>query len=481
MAEAFKLPDTGQTRCYQTVSPWAEIPCDGTWQDGDYDINPMSFTDNGDGTVTDDNTGLMWQQEDDNQQYNWYQATGTAHETHNSSNDDVCGFLEIGDYDDWRLPAKKELMTIIDYSIPYPGPLIMTSIFPNTNPGRYWSATTDASNPDLAWSADFGIGGVNIYGYKSTNILYVRCVRGNQNSQSLSDNGDTVTDGRTGLEWQKGEVGSMTWGDALAYCEGLSLANSSNWRLPNAKELESISDDTRSGPAIDPLFSSAYTSYYWTSTSNVYGPTYAWTVKFVSGSVEGFAKNQFGSVRCVKQGAVPVSGDLTIAFSGSGRGTVSGDGFLDGNPASFSIDTGATQQLDVGTSVSLTAAPSAYSLFTGWTGDCSGAAPDCNLTMTADTSVTAGFDIDSAHKTLVGVSDYYPTLQEAYDNAANPGTVKAWGTEFNDGGLTCNLAKDVTFKGGYDEGYESNSGYTTLQGTLTIHGGSVVMENMVVR
>jgi hypothetical protein len=62
---AFKLPDSGQTKCYQTIDPYAEIPCTGTGQDGAYNINPMSYTDNDNGTVTDNNTGLMWQKQDD--------------------------------------------------------------------------------------------------------------------------------------------------------------------------------------------------------------------------------------------------------------------------------------------------------------------------------------------------------------------------------------------------------------------------------
>jgi hypothetical protein len=58
---AFKLPDSGQTKCYQSVSPFDEIDCAGTGQDGAYSYNPLSYTDNGDGTVTDNNTGLIWQ------------------------------------------------------------------------------------------------------------------------------------------------------------------------------------------------------------------------------------------------------------------------------------------------------------------------------------------------------------------------------------------------------------------------------------
>ena len=52
-SEAFRLPDSGQTKCYQAVSPYAEIPCAGTGQDGMYSINHLSYTDNGNGTVTD--------------------------------------------------------------------------------------------------------------------------------------------------------------------------------------------------------------------------------------------------------------------------------------------------------------------------------------------------------------------------------------------------------------------------------------------
>lgn len=55
-AFAFNLPDTGQSKCYQGIDPYAEIPCTGTGQDGAYTINPMSYTDNGNGTVTDNVT-----------------------------------------------------------------------------------------------------------------------------------------------------------------------------------------------------------------------------------------------------------------------------------------------------------------------------------------------------------------------------------------------------------------------------------------
>jgi len=175
--EAFKLPDTGQTKCYRGVDPYDEIPCAGTGQDGAYTINPMSFTDNGNGTVMDNNTGLMWQKEDDGNTYNWYQAAGVYDATYNSNSLNVCGALNLGGYGDWRLPSKKELITIVDYLLPYPGPAINTTYFPNTSASYYWSSITLATSPGYAWIVHFGDGFV-AYTRKDDDSMYARCVRG---------------------------------------------------------------------------------------------------------------------------------------------------------------------------------------------------------------------------------------------------------------------------------------------------------------
>jgi hypothetical protein len=140
----------------------------------------MSFTDNGNGTVTDNNTGLLWQRQDDGNPYNWYQATGEVNSSYNPSGGsykNVCGSLNLGGYADWRLPTKKELIAIVDYSIPYPGPTI-DPIFTNTQPSNYWSSTTLAGYPYNAWYVNFSYGYVG-YSVKH-NSMYVRCVRGGQ-------------------------------------------------------------------------------------------------------------------------------------------------------------------------------------------------------------------------------------------------------------------------------------------------------------
>ena len=187
-AATFKLPDSGQTKCYEAVSPYGEIPCAGTGQDGAYSINPMSFTDNNDGTVTDNNTGLVWQKCSVGQNndatcsgtattHNWYQASGTYDATNNASTQNVCGSLDLAG-GGWRLPSREELMNILDYSIPLPGPTIQQNWFPNTLAYGYMASTTFAGDTSKNWSLDL-YDGFSYYGFKYNN-KFVRCVRGAQ-------------------------------------------------------------------------------------------------------------------------------------------------------------------------------------------------------------------------------------------------------------------------------------------------------------
>ena len=121
---------------------------------------------------------------------------------------------------------------------------------------------------------------------------------------TLVANGNgTVSDTRTGLIWQQGEPGAMTWGNAITYCEGLTLGGNSDWRLPNVKELESLTDDTRYNPSIDKLvFPNANASDYWSSTTYAYYPPGAWGVHFSDGYVGGYGKDGSLYVRCVRGG-----------------------------------------------------------------------------------------------------------------------------------------------------------------------------------
>ncbi|OGW25534.1 MAG: hypothetical protein A2X59_00825 [Nitrospirae bacterium GWC2_42_7] len=157
---------------------------DETMQDMANNIKPMSFTTNDDTTLVDDNTGLMWQQQDDGNTYTWYQASGTYDEMYNPASENVCGNLVLSGYADWRLPTKEELTGIVDYAIPFPSETIKTTYFPDTKPSGYWSSTTYENYPDYAWAVYFNDGGV--YSSSKYYDVYVRCVRDGQNNRSKS-------------------------------------------------------------------------------------------------------------------------------------------------------------------------------------------------------------------------------------------------------------------------------------------------------
>jgi hypothetical protein len=154
------LPVTGQTTSYRTGD------------DGDYEAGlAFDFTDNGDNTVTDNNTGLMWIKDHD--------AMGTVGGVDWSStmtwNDaiDNCEALDFAGHTDWRLPNIKELMSIVDYEVF--SPAINQTYFPNTQSGYYWSGTTGANWAGHAWGINFY--GGNVYGNGKGSVVYVRPVR----------------------------------------------------------------------------------------------------------------------------------------------------------------------------------------------------------------------------------------------------------------------------------------------------------------
>ena len=138
-------------------------------------------------------------------------------------------------------------------------------------------------------------------------VFAVLCVlqAASAGAASFTDNGNgTVTDNGTGLMWQQGEPGYKTWANALTYCEGWSLGGQTDWRLPNIKELESITDDSKYYPAIDTTyFPNTNANYYWSSTTDAYYTYYAWVVDFGNGFVHSHIyKAYYYYVRCVRGG-----------------------------------------------------------------------------------------------------------------------------------------------------------------------------------
>ncbi len=119
---------------------------------------------NNDGTVTDSETGLMWQQ-----------GTGSAMNWKESLA--YCETLSLAGYEDWRLPTKEELRSIADYG--KFNPAINTEYFPDTQSSDYWSATTSADFTTTTWCVNFSLGSDTSHGNKSGS-RYMRAVRGGQ-------------------------------------------------------------------------------------------------------------------------------------------------------------------------------------------------------------------------------------------------------------------------------------------------------------
>jgi photosystem II stability/assembly factor-like uncharacterized protein len=167
---------------------------------------------------------------------------------------------------------------------------------------------------------------------------------------------------------------------------------------------------------------------------------------------------------------------LTADISGTGRGRVTSD------PSGMSCGADCSHPFEFGTYVTLTGDPFDFSDFSGWSGPCFGTSW-CGLTMTADQTVGAAFNLDTAHKALIrwavqGI--YYSTLQAAYNAVTSDYPVLAWGTDFAEP-FNAEIDKAVTIKGGYDDEYYINNGYTRLTGSLTVTKGSLTVERLAIR
>jgi hypothetical protein len=182
---AARLLKTGQAGCYDTDGNG--IACAGTGQDGELQKGLVrSYTDNGDGTVTDNETGLTWEKKSDDGSihdkddlYGWGDAFGVFIAGLNTAN--------FAGHNDWRLPNRYELESI--YDLTGGNPAVDAAFNNNCIPGclvascschppdsQYWSSTSFGLNTAFAWTA-FSNGGVS-FDHKTFSTALVRAVRG---------------------------------------------------------------------------------------------------------------------------------------------------------------------------------------------------------------------------------------------------------------------------------------------------------------
>lgn len=134
------------------------------------------FTDNGDGTLSDNATGLQWKRCSEGQIWSGGVCTGSA--TYHSWQQalQLAEAAVYADNSDWRLPNIKELTSIVEAAC-Y-DPAINLTAFPGTPPRTYWTSTPGASSPSNAWNVNFD-SGLDGHDYKP-NDSHVRLVRGGQ-------------------------------------------------------------------------------------------------------------------------------------------------------------------------------------------------------------------------------------------------------------------------------------------------------------
>jgi len=174
----------GRSQILAPCPPDGPAPVERTWQSPSYEAYDdgyyhkgvswgLRFTDNGNGTVTDNLTGLIWLKN----------ANCFADETWNSAlsacntlSSGTCGLSDGSIAGDWRLPNLKELLSLVDYD--YVNPAMWgKDFFDNVQSGIYWSSTTYALGPSDAWLVSMyngGVYGANKYSY----YYYVWPVRG---------------------------------------------------------------------------------------------------------------------------------------------------------------------------------------------------------------------------------------------------------------------------------------------------------------
>jgi hypothetical protein len=311
------LSDTGQTGCYDGgVSTCAATAASYPRQDGDFldfpqksGIQPQAADANypADYYNLDTLTGVTWKACDEGQ--TGPSCSGGAAASGQSAGITTCNNLNSANSGagyagrrDWRLPHFLELMQFQRFNVS--AQFVDSTLFPGLTSASRWSSSL------ILPSATSGL---NINGTLSSNSistsLNIHCVAGGAfPAPSWQDNGDgTVLDRRSGLYWQKcgvgqindaacsGSITGINWSTALTTCQSLTLGGRS-WRLPNVNEAISLIDLTKTAaPYVNATYfpnfppAGAPTPEFWTSTSLVANPAYAYVFDYsalTSGTID---------------------------------------------------------------------------------------------------------------------------------------------------------------------------------------------------
>ena len=320
---SYPVVATGQDGCYDDSNAIV-CPAEGETfygQDGNFTGNAPSYSLGVDGlTVHDNVTGLTWTRSPDLDGDGDIDAADKLSFAAAKEYPSELNARNYGGFSDWRLPTIKELYSLIDFRGTDPPPEGQNTAgftpfidigyfafaYGDTTAGeriidaQFWSSneyvTTTMFGDHTVFGVNFADGRIKGYGTwlrGSDKTAFVYFVRGNADYgvNAFSDNGDgTVTDNATGLMWSRDDSGGdgMTWEEALAWVQARNTENylgHNDWRLPHAKELQSLVDYTRSpatsgSVSIDPLFNATQITnmagqadypYYWSGTTHLSG------------------------------------------------------------------------------------------------------------------------------------------------------------------------------------------------------------------
>ena len=162
---------------------------------------------------------------------------------------------------------------------------------------------------------------------------------------------------------------------------------------------------------------------------------------------------------------------LDVLFTGTGGGAV-----VSSPPGIACIAPPCTHDFPGGTAVTLYAVPESISIFTGWGGPCSGAAP-CAFTLNAPTTVTAGFDLSPPVQISGPTPAYFATVMAGVAAAPDHGRIQLISGERTES-VTLNRDVSLSLEGGYDAGFSGSSGLSTLRGTFTVARGALTAGNI---
>lgn len=275
---------TDQTRCWDSAGNGCS--CNGSGHDGEDRAGapwPHPRFDVDKETVMDRMTGLVWSRDAGLSQFplSWQEAVDHAREL-----SDARWVNRTG----WRLPTRRELFSLVSHARVNPA-VVDPSLFEGLFNGYYWTGTPCARMSDQAWCVHVA-GGRVVRGMKHASyMVWPVCQTGDAMARQLVGadrfklSKGMVADLASGLVWMRRpqELGEgVTWSGAIDRIKRINLDNTAghnDWRLPNIRELESLVDDTTHSPAIHPDAGiEAVADFYWSSTTSVYDPSYAWAL-----------------------------------------------------------------------------------------------------------------------------------------------------------------------------------------------------------